>query len=427
MSNEILDILGLNKNALKPKAPEPLKIVRNRTQNAIDYTRERALNAQEQFGKMSRTNQMLLIGGILAMILMIGLIYKLYRDQKKREKFLSQPVFMTGIEQNRPHNAKTVYRYVDPNTGKATSYIPGYYFNERNGTQYTFSFWMFVDGKEWNYRFGEWKHIFHRGTAPTLPLDNSDISNENITKLNTQLPGFWLAPKENTLNCTLTTGEFGEERITIEDIPMNKWINIVLVVNHTSASLYLDGKLHRTINLLNKISSTKDGVYVNYFGGFGGKMAYLQFFDKALAPQEIQSMYQQFKQEQIDKNIRSMFDKEIFGMSLPIGVDKQKCNYMQKIKQERDKEEYIKKILEVNKILCQNTKNITEAECNNQNKLLNKFIDKGIPITDLKDMLKKMVGNIKSMDRDEYQYIDDNNRKRIAYLSKKDYDKIKNL
>lgn len=434
MGDEIANILGLNR---RPRAGVNVnKYFKNRTQNVVEatqdrltntmeYTKNKISNAREGFGKMSTMKKFLLVGGILLLLVMIGIIIKFVRDQQRKKKFSSEPLFMTGIEENKPHNTKKIYRYTNPNTGRVTPYIPNQYFNDRNGSEFTFSYWMYIDGREWNYRFGEWKHIFHRGTSPILPIDGETTGGENeqITKLTTQMPAFWLSPKENTLNCSLTTGDSGEERITIEDIPINKWINVVLVVGNNSGNLYMDGKLYRTVNLMKTLNATKDAVYVNYFGGFGGKMAYLQYFDRALTPKEVEDLYREFKTN-IDKYIKNMFNKEISKTNLPITIDKQKCNYMAFIKEKKDKEEYIKKILNINETLCKNTKDMTDTECQVQNKKLKKLIDSGIPITELKMKLNKLIKNIKPINERVYKYVDEEGKNQTAYLTSTEYKKL---
>lgn len=435
MTDEISNILGLNKgrvNLTKYMTNEPktvTNVAQNRLQNTVEYTKNKVSNAQEAFGKMSTTNKILIIVGVIVLFVIIGLIIKFYRDQRKREEFLSQPLFMTEIEQGEPHNTKKIYRYTDPNTGRTTPYIPSNNFDIRNGSEFTFSYWMFIDGKGWDYRFGEWKHIFHRGTSPIIPIDGTNAganagTNEDITKLTVQMPSFWLSPKENTLNCSLTTGESGEERIALEDVPINKWINIVLVVDGNSASLYMDGKMYRTINLMNKINITKDAVYVNYFGGFAGKMAYLQYFNRALTPQEIQNLYREFKKI-IDKYIESEKSGRMIDVLVPPTVDKQECNYMAFIKQEKDKEMYINKIVDLNTVLCKNTKGMTETECNVENKKLRKMIGSGMPITEIKARLDKMVESVKPVNESVYKYVDESGKTRMVYLTNEEYQKIR--
>ena len=51
----------------------------------------------------------------------------------------------------------------------------------RDGTGYSMSVWLWVD--DWDYRYGEWKHILHKGSEDA----------------NSVQPGIWLHPKKNEL------------------------------------------------------------------------------------------------------------------------------------------------------------------------------------------------------------------------------------
>lgn len=440
MSNDLSNLLGNNTNM---KVRPNIKIdnanslfkstifdntetnYKNRVQNTVNYTKNTIITTTKSFNKLSTTMKVLLLFGTLFIIFLIGLIIKYYREQRLKETFANQPIFMTGIEHNEPHNTEQIFRYIEPNTGKATSYIPGYNFNETNGQQYTFSFWMFIDGKRWDYRFGEWKHIFHRGTAPET---DGDMGGENvkITKLINQLPGFWISPKENKLNCVITT-RTNEERLTIDDIPINKWMNIVVTIDNTSVSLYKDGLLHRTIILMDRINSSKDAVYVNYFGGFAGKMAYLQFFNRVLTPTDIMKLYQEYKVN-IDKYIKYMFNNAVNRSKLPIvpSQNSAQCNYLDYIKQEKDKTDIKDQIVKTYQILCQNTKDKTVADCKKGLDGLNNFLV-NVPGPNLREMLNNIVNSVKPIEENEYEYSGINGNKEQVFLTKDEYQKIKNI
>lgn len=436
MSNNAANVLG---NAVKKNITGKNNTfnvdVQQRAQNVVNYTTDQAQKARESFGKLSRTNKFLLIFGILILILVISFIFKYYRDQNLKEQFMNAPLFLTGIENNKPHNAKKIYSYTDSNTGRTTPYIPGYLFNEKNGTQYTFNFWLYINGKEWNYRFGEWKHIFHRGSPPLMSLEGNNVNNDNITKLNTQVPGFWLSPKENRLNCIITTDAGKEERITLDDIELNKWLQITLVVNTNNVALYRDGKLERMVNLFGKLNSNKDAVYINYFGGFGGNLAFLQFFDKVLSPTEVMKLYNNFS-SRIDSYKKYQFDREINTTKIlsllkpDEDINDGRCDYLREKKKGDESEMYINRLKKAYIMLCKNTQGKTEKECNDVTEQYGLLL-KGVSISSLKNILTKFVNNIKYISGG-YQYNDTNTMtgketKRISHLSKEQYDEIKKM
>ena len=374
-------------------------------------------NAKNTYNGMDTKTKIFLFIGIIIILFIIGFIFRYYRNQQIQENFSRNPIFMTEIENNNPHNTKKIYRFTDPNTGRITPFIPNHFFNERNGTQYTFSFWMFIDAKEWNYRFGEWKHIFHRGSAPLEQIesgsggseasDNADIDQTPISKLNMQRPGIWLSPKENRLNCIMTTTK-GEERLTLNDIELNQWINITLIVNNTNMALYRNGLLEKTINLFGRITSINEAVYINYFGGFAGNMAFLQFFDTALTPLQVREIYNKYL-PQINLYKTFVANREISRIrggggnghdnhSNNKAACDDKCNYLQYVRDEKDKEKLIQKITSNYRILCMNMEITTEMdknelcdfEINMYTQKLNKMDVKRLKI-ELQNMIKGIV------------------------------------
>jgi hypothetical protein len=105
----------------------------------------------------------------------------------------------------------------------------------------TYSFWIYVNGSNnsvnkntWNtYRYKEWKSIMYRG----------DSSSQ------TQFPGFWLTPTLNNLVIAFQYNNSKVERIQLDNIEMNKWINITTVIENKSVSVYINGLLDRINNL----------------------------------------------------------------------------------------------------------------------------------------------------------------------------------
>ena len=105
----------------------------------------------------------------------------------------------------------------------------------------TYSFWIYVNGSNnndsqnnWNtYRYKEWKSIMYRGDSTSQ----------------TQFPGFWLTPTLNNLVIAFQYNNSKVERIQLDNIEMNKWINIITVIENKSISVYIDGLLDRINNL----------------------------------------------------------------------------------------------------------------------------------------------------------------------------------
>lgn len=186
------------------------------------------------------------------------------------------------------HNAKEVYDYKSTIDNRFLPYIPEHMIQERNGTQSSYSFWIYIDGYNWNYRYGEWKHIWHRG---------SDPQNHPDLRLSHMRPAFWLLPTINRIMCVYTT-ERGEEKLYLNDVEMNRWFQICVVLNGRNVGLYRNGLLEESIVLQGgEPRISKDNIYVNYYGGFAGSLSNLEFYDRSLLPEEIQEKYRQEKRQ----------------------------------------------------------------------------------------------------------------------------------
>ena len=78
----------------------------------------------------------------------------------------------------------------------------------------------------------------------------------------------------------------------VANIPIQKWVNLVVSVYGRSMDIYIDGKLVRTC-LLPGVASVNNNanVYVTPSGGFAGWTSKIQYYPNALNPQEIWNIY----------------------------------------------------------------------------------------------------------------------------------------
>jgi hypothetical protein len=81
----------------------------------------------------------------------------------------------------------------------------------------------------------------------------------------------------------------------IQDIDLQRWINITVSVNGRIVDIYYDGKLARSCVLPDLPQASDSGtqyVQVGNKGGFGGKISGIQFFAYPLTPDRIYAIYQ---------------------------------------------------------------------------------------------------------------------------------------
>jgi hypothetical protein len=264
---------------------------------------------------LSNTDKSILIILVVVVFVITFVLVKKKLNDDSELKLSDEPVFITG---KLPHHGKN--NTVFSNKGNN-------YFNKKNSNQLTYSYWLYVDSKQWSlpeYK-GKWKHIMHYGDMIEGKINPTNIN---------QMPGCWMWPNTNRLWCVVNTGDGPDygEGIIIDDVPLNRWFNVALVVNRQMFDVYIDGKLERTVTLYKEPLFTDDGAlfvttndkYIKntkydpddpktsevteeieentgkIAGGFPGFIGYIAYFNRALTPKEIYKLMMKYKGK-IDK------------------------------------------------------------------------------------------------------------------------------
>tara|TARA_B100001540_G_C15609751_1_gene552503 strand:+ start:11 stop:718 length:708 start_codon:yes stop_codon:yes gene_type:complete len=104
---------------------------------------------------------------------------------------------------------------------KKKSFEPNKYIfsKDHNGIASTLSFWLYV--KDWNYKFMEYKNILRKG------------------KLDIYMP-----PKNNFLVLEIPILGGKKEIITFKKVPLQKWLNVTIILDNRHADLWINGKLY---------------------------------------------------------------------------------------------------------------------------------------------------------------------------------------
>jgi len=165
------------------------------------------------------------------------------------------------------------------------------------GNHYAYSVWFYINN--WDYRLTETKDILVRTGA-------NGAMNPSIT----------LAPYENNIDINITTypissasasdettpgagdhaaasGSAGTTHpCTIRNVPLQRWVNLVVSLNNRTLDVYLDGKLVRTCVLPGVATvDANANVSITPGGGFSGNTSNIQYFASPLNPQEAFNVY----------------------------------------------------------------------------------------------------------------------------------------
>lgn len=185
-----------------------------------------------------------------------------------------------------------------------------------DGNEYTYSFWLFID--DWEYKYGKPKCVFYRG--------DSDGNNSN--------PSVWLYPKENKLMIRFQTFTYGSERLSmpemnplknpsilndnmvcdIDNIPLQKWVHVVIVLWNRTSDVYIDGKLTRSCILPGVPQMNEEHLHVTPHGGFSGNISKMLVISRAWNPDAI---YDEYLKGPLDKSLwKRLFGNINLGISI---------------------------------------------------------------------------------------------------------------
>jgi hypothetical protein len=161
------------------------------------------------------------------------------------------------------NNAITIYRSV----------------NKTKGLEFTWSVWIYINNLQ--YLQGQYKHIFYKG--------NSNLATNGLNFPN-NAPGLYLAPHSNTLIVIMNTFDVINEEIHIPDIPLNKWLNVIIRCQNNTLNVYINGTIARSLQLSSVPKQNYGDVFVGMNGGFDGYISNLWYYNYSLGTAAIQNL-----------------------------------------------------------------------------------------------------------------------------------------
>jgi hypothetical protein len=138
---------------------------------------------------------------------------------------------------------------------------------------FSYSVWVYID--DWSYRYGSEKIIFCRGNKKVMP-------------------GIILAPIENNIIIKMAmTGTDEMFSCNVQDIPIQKWTNLIISLNNRSLDTYINGKLVKTCVLPSPayVDDTSS-IYLTPLTGFSGFTSRFNYWNDTINPQQAWNIYQ---------------------------------------------------------------------------------------------------------------------------------------
>jgi hypothetical protein len=165
--------------------------------------------------------------------------------------------------------------------------------NSNTGSSnYAYSIWFYIN--DWNYRYGDTKIIFARkelssagnlgdmsGTSPQPSVSLGAIANDLIIELSVYGP------------VSQTGNIMAIPPCTIQNVPIQQWVNFTMSVYGKTLDTYINGKLVKTCILPAPVyvNDTLD-VIVTPDGGFDGSTTKLAYYPNSLNPEQAWNIYE---------------------------------------------------------------------------------------------------------------------------------------
>jgi len=208
--------------------------------------------------------------------------------------------------------------------------------NSNNSSNFTYSMWIYVD--DWNYLYGQEKNVLDRANSPTVVLGDKpntlkvfmnyfdtaksingvDGSSTGPTPTAAQTAACAKAADACNAGYTCACGACGPNGIPygdisgnstdgsaggpnastsintclIENVPIQKWVNIIVSLYGLTLDIYLDGKLVRTCVMpgVPQVNNNAN-IFVSNNKGFSGWTTTFKFWSDASNPQQAYNIY----------------------------------------------------------------------------------------------------------------------------------------
>lgn len=154
--------------------------------------------------------------------------------------------------------------------------------NKEDGIEFTYSTWLYI--KNIDTTTHKYHHVFHKG--------NTDIQHSGQYKGMIQpnnAPGVYLKYEEQQCNLYVVMNTYSNmnEFIKVKDIPLNKWIYVVIRVDGSYLDVYINGTLSKRHTFKDVPKQNYGNIYINLNNGFDGHLSELKYYSKSLTIREI--------------------------------------------------------------------------------------------------------------------------------------------
>jgi len=212
-----------------------------------------------------------LIGFLILLTISINIILYLFSpssNQKLINGMINASTEMLVITQDpNDTSSKTIYRSV----------------NESQGLEFTWSVWIYINEINTNAPT-PYQHIFSKG--------NYGLGQNNLYNFN-NAPGLYLSNNTNSMYVVMDTYSSPSSPSTgleIPDIPLIKWVNIMIICKNNKLDVYVNGIITKSEDLDGIPKQNYGNVYIAANNGFNGYISNLWYYNYALGTLAIQNL-----------------------------------------------------------------------------------------------------------------------------------------
>jgi hypothetical protein len=171
-----------------------------------------------------------------------------------------------------------------------------------NGKEYSYSFWLYID--KFNPNSSTSKHVLSRGS--TFRTYMSTSKNELMIEI---------AHETSALDTASSTSKVVAK---VEYIPIQRWVNIVIVVDNQFITVFIDGEIHTVINVESSVVATSEGEF--FIGakesmiGIDGIISNVKYFNYSITVNDSRLLYNAGPSS---KTILQMLGLPMYGVRSP--------------------------------------------------------------------------------------------------------------
>jgi len=226
---------------------------------------------------------LVIIGFVILFRVMVGLLNWLFSPSGK-------VVLINGLI----NGSQSTIISQDPNIQNSITILRS--SNEKDGIEFTWSTWLYLNGfagdagkrqsddmelaQTYNTSY---KHVFNKGSTTN--------NNSNGIAMPNNAPGLYLKSDYTGLVVVLDTFyEPTNVKITVDDLPMTKWMNVIIRIQNNNCDVYVNGRLVKRHVMNQIVKQNYDNVNICLNDGFSGYLSNLTYYNRAISVVEIQNI-----------------------------------------------------------------------------------------------------------------------------------------